>query len=194
MKYEKIKRELENENKIVIWYSNDPNDILLLWSLSLLIFLHGNCRDVFLAHYLQGEYLQYIDFVPITNVICKNMKELWELYITDKNQLIKIKNQFDKHHLLCTPQGILAAAINYIQPTIHFQKTLITPLDDDILKVISENEPISQTDIFNKLYSKLLFLGIGDIYLFYKLFYLEHVLHMIKTVKYPTSYIVTPVR
>jgi hypothetical protein len=187
MKYEKIKRELENGNKIVIWYSNDPNDILLLWSLSVLFFLHSNYRNTFLANYLQDEYLQYIDFVPITDVVCRNMKELWELYVTDKSQFIKIGDQFDKHHLLCSSLKILVAATDYIQPTINFQKTLIAPLDGDILKVISENEPISKTDIFNKLYSKLHFFGIGDIYLFYKLFYLENVLHMIKAVKYSTS-------
>jgi hypothetical protein len=141
-------------------------------------------NQIFLTPYHKIDNPCLPEFVPMTNLLCDQMKELWRMYATDKMSIVEHETRFAEQYSSCLQLDRVVFALKYTLPTISFRNTFISKLDSDILKVIQNNNTIARPDIYLAICGNADFRFIGDYYLFSRLFYLEHTLHVIKTLGY----------
>jgi hypothetical protein len=173
-KYDQVKMAIKNKEVITIWISDNPNDILLLWSLSADLYQYFQSRYIYLGYYPNINDLQAIKKNPIDDHEITEYSNLWKSYVEYRTLKYKI------HMPYCQQVTIVLDAIQYLYPSYENRILYLAKIDMDILNEISEyhflpiHEIVGRVCCLNK--------WIGDRYVFSRLDVLEKEIGIIESV------------
>ncbi|MDR2407105.1 MAG: DUF1835 domain-containing protein [Bacteroidales bacterium] len=173
-KYNQVKMAIKNKEIITIWISDNPNDILLLWSLSADLYQHFQSRYIYLGYYPNISDLQVIKKNPIDDHEITEYSHLWKSYVEYRTLKYKI------HVPYCQQVAIVLDAIQYLHPSYGNRILYLAKIDIDILNEISKYHFLSAHEIIGRIccFNK----WIGDCYVFSRLDILEKEIGIIESV------------
>lgn len=199
-KYEKIREHLRNGRAVVFLCSNDPNDTLLLWSLSPLFEEHYTEKgQILFSCYTTPGNFSFVRTRRISSDASRYMRDRWNDFVNDKYSLCENHGDSERRRYShCPKEFWLATAIEFLRPETEEFHFSITKIDKTLIKSVPVDKPVPRSEILGNSHLKFADLGIGEIYLFYRLHILENVFKAIESssdsVPHDPKYIRTSLR
>ena len=183
-RYAAIKDALFAGDKLVIWYSRNPDQLLFLWAVADLLQPHFTEKhDVMFSFYDPCEH-SCTQTKQATKEAMRTFADLWHEYAD---------TQFRDVNPLCIRFPEQRENISFMHdckrlfwPVVEQGRFFPTPIDQEILRMIPDDIPAKNADVVGQLLDFLDF-TVGEILLFYRLSFLANEIGAIKAVEHNGS-------